>query len=76
MLLTMFDLRLMAAVPQLSTDCVRNGIERQWRISAHLSNERSLLTKIYLNAVANATFKVVVIVASALLLWAFKSERH
>jgi len=71
-LLTVFALRLMAVIPWLSTDCIKNGIEN----NAHLENERSLLIKIYLYVVGNATFKVVVIVASTLLVWEVKSERH
>lgn len=49
---------------------------RQWKISAHTENERAPLIRIYLDAVANTTFKVVVIVASTMLLWEFKSARH
>lgn len=69
----------MAVIPWLSTDCIKTALgmnSRQWKISAHLWNERLLLIKIYLDAVANAAFKVVVTVAFTLLLWEFKSARH
>lgn len=63
-------------ISETSLNVVQTSCSQALKDLHPAGNERFLLRQMYLNAVTNAAFSVVVIDSSTLLLWEFKSVSH